>query len=49
MLLDTSQSDLFEAYCRDRGYKKSTLVARLIREYLASEGFDEQAKEQSDR
>jgi hypothetical protein len=49
VLLDTSQSDLFEAYCRDRGYKKSTLVARLIREYLASEGFDEQAKEQSDR
>jgi len=32
-------SERFGAYCRERGYKKSTLVARLIREHLDSEGF----------
>jgi hypothetical protein len=29
----------FEAYCSARGHKKSTLVARLIRDHLASEQF----------
>lgn len=24
----------FEAYCAEQGYKKSTLIARLIREHL---------------
>lgn len=49
VLLDTDQSERFEAYCQDRGYKKSTLVARLIREHLDSEGFGEQAKGKPDR
>ena len=44
VLLDTDQSERFEAYCRDRGYKKSTLVARLIREHLDSEGLGDQVK-----
>ncbi len=26
--------------CRERGYKKSTLLARLIRQYLDLEGFN---------
>ena len=29
----------FDAYCRERAYKKSTLVARLIRQFLDIEGF----------
>jgi metal-responsive CopG/Arc/MetJ family transcriptional regulator len=29
----------FEEYCRERGFKKSTLIARLIRNYLDSEHF----------
>lgn len=32
----------FEAYCEERGYKKSTLIVRLIREHLAREGYPEQ-------
>lgn len=39
VLLEARQSERFDAYCRDRGFKKSTLVARLIREHLDSEGF----------
>lgn len=41
VLLDPDQSERFEAYCREKGYKKSTLMARLIREHLDSEGFGE--------
>jgi hypothetical protein len=26
-------------YCRDRGFKKSTLIARLVRQYLDMEGY----------
>ena len=29
----------FKAYCDERGFKKSTLVARLIRDHLDNEGF----------
>jgi hypothetical protein len=29
----------FSTYCAQRGYKKSPLVARLIRDYLDSEKF----------
>jgi hypothetical protein len=32
----------FDAYCRERGYKKSTLIARLIRQYLELEGYGAQ-------
>ena len=33
------EAERFEAYCRDRGFKKSTLIARLIREFLDKEQF----------
>jgi len=39
VLLDLDEFDRFDAYCRERGFKKSTLITRLIREHLASEGF----------
>jgi metal-responsive CopG/Arc/MetJ family transcriptional regulator len=34
VLLDQFEFEAFENYCNDKGFKKSTLVARLIREYL---------------
>ena len=33
----------FDMYCEERGFKKSTLVARLIREHLDNARFPEQA------
>ena len=39
VLLSEEESSRFDDYCRERGYKKSTLVARLIREHLDKEGF----------
>ena len=38
VLLDESEFRRFEAFCLERGHKKSTLIARLIREHLNSEG-----------
>lgn len=34
VLLDPSGFGRFEAYCESQGFKKSTLIARLIREHL---------------
>lgn len=42
VLLTPDEAERFEAYCRSRGFKKSTLIARLIREYLDSERFQVQ-------
>ena len=42
VLLDSDEAERFENYCRDRGFKKSTLIARLIREHLDREGFRSQ-------
>jgi hypothetical protein len=42
VLLSEEEFDRFDAYCRERGYKKSTLIARLIRQYLELEGFGSQ-------
>jgi hypothetical protein len=39
VLLSDQEYERLDAYCRDRGYKKSTLVARLIRQYLDMEGY----------
>jgi hypothetical protein len=43
VLLEPGLSAMFDAYCKKNGYKKSTLVARLIRDHLRSEGFATQA------
>lgn len=37
-----AEAERFDAYCRKKGYKKSPLIARLVREYLDSEGFNSQ-------
>jgi macrodomain Ter protein organizer (MatP/YcbG family) len=42
VLLDPAEANRFDAYCRSRGFKKSTLIARLIRDHLDSEKFDSQ-------
>lgn len=44
VILPDSQAERFEAYCHTTGHKKSTLIARLIREHLDRERFDIQPK-----
>ena len=39
VLLSDDEFDRFDNYCRERGFKKSTLIARLIRQYLDLEGY----------
>jgi len=42
VLMSKLEADRFDAYCREKGYKKSPLIARLVREYLDREGFNPQ-------
>ena len=42
VLMSREEAEHFEAYCHERGFKKSTLIARLIREHLAQEHFAQQ-------
>lgn len=42
VLLADSEFDRFDAYCEAHGFKKSTLICRLIREYLEAENFQMQ-------
>lgn len=42
VLLTKAESYRLEEYCRVMGYKKSTLIARLVREHLDRESFPEQ-------
>ena len=37
VLLDAPEYEKFKDFCRDRGHKKSTLISKLIRDFLASE------------
>lgn len=37
VLLEEDVDARFTAFCQDKGFKKSTLAARLIREHLALE------------
>jgi hypothetical protein len=39
VILSATELDRFNCYCTDRGYKKSTLIRRLIREHLERENF----------
>lgn len=38
VLLSDDEFVLLEKYCKERGHKKSTLAARLIRDHLEREG-----------
>ncbi|OLB50287.1 MAG: hypothetical protein AUI08_05845 [Gemmatimonadetes bacterium 13_2_20CM_2_65_7] len=44
VLLTEEELARFERYCVERGYKKSTLIARLIRDHLNGEGFEVQGE-----
>ena len=44
VLLDSEEFDRFDAYCQERGFKKSTLIARLIRDHLDENTSDGPAK-----
>ena len=44
VLLESRLSRLFEAYCKQEGFKKSTLVVKLIRDHLRAAGFANQAE-----
>ncbi len=37
VLLDEADFYRFDQFCRDRGFKKSTLLVRLIREFMDRE------------
>ena len=39
VLLDEPDFHRFEAFCTERGHKKSTLIVRLVREHLDKEEF----------
>ncbi|MYC67255.1 MAG: hypothetical protein F4X12_13075 [Acidobacteriia bacterium] len=39
VLMPKPQAERFDAFCREMGYKKSPLIARLIREHLDREDF----------
>lgn len=39
VLISTEEAERFDTYCRDRGFKKSTLIARLVREHLDAEQY----------
>jgi hypothetical protein len=39
VLLDDAEFERFDNYCRERGFKKSTLIARLVRNFLDMEGY----------
>ena len=42
VLMSKAEADRFDTYCRKKGYKKSPLIARLVREHLDKETFDPQ-------
>ena len=39
VLLSDEEFERLDNFCRDRAFKKSTLIARLIRQYLDMEGY----------
>ncbi|MYN05372.1 hypothetical protein GTP41_25055 [Pseudoduganella sp. DS3] len=39
VLLDDAEAARFDAFCANRGYKKSTLIVRLIKEHLDREDY----------
>lgn len=44
VLISDDEAERFNSYCHERGYKKSTLVARLIHEHLEREGYPDQRR-----
>lgn len=42
VLIPDREAKRFDAYCEAKGFKKSTLIVRLIREHLDRERFETQ-------
>jgi hypothetical protein len=42
VLMDPDEAVRFQDYCKERGFKKSTLIVRLVREHLDRESFHPQ-------
>lgn len=42
VILPALEGEAFEAYCHSKGYKKSTLISKLIREHIENSGFKHQ-------
>ena len=42
VLLSDEDAERFCLYCAEKGHKKSTLIARLVREHLDREAFSTQ-------
>lgn len=42
VLLSEDEFARLDAYCKNRGYKKSSLLARLVREHMDREGYQVQ-------
>ena len=40
--MSKAEADRFASYCREKGYKKSSLIARLVQDHLDGETFDPQ-------
>jgi hypothetical protein len=39
VILQPEEFDRFESYCQEKGFKKSTLIARLVRDHLDSVAY----------
>jgi hypothetical protein len=39
VLFAPAEYERFEAYCLEHGFKKSTLIVRLVREHLDAQGY----------
>jgi len=44
VLLPNQEFERLDRYCDERGYKKSTLIQRLVKEHLDRQGFAVQSK-----
>jgi hypothetical protein len=39
VLISPEEAERFDGFCRENGFKKSTLIARLIREHLDTQRY----------
>jgi metal-responsive CopG/Arc/MetJ family transcriptional regulator len=44
VLMSDEAFEQLDRYCKRDGYKKSTLIVRLVREHLEREGFQKQTE-----
>lgn len=42
VLIPKEEAERFNAYCHEKGFKKSTLIARLVRDHMDNEGYHQQ-------